>query len=467
MENQAGEGRPKWPGMARNAPVALSALYFLNLRGDVILERQYRDDVDRNMANAFKTEIINGKDRGGNPVVNLGMCSFMYTREQNVYVVAVTRANANAMLAFTFMHSLINLFKSYFNKFNEKTLKSNFVIIYELLDEVCDNGYPQITSPEVLKAFITQRAARAADDPKDTYENQRKAKEVSMQVTGAVQWRGQNLVYKKNEVYLDIVESVSLLMSPKGVVLKASATGTIEMKTALSGMPELTIGLNDKVGEEATANQAQQSAQSNHKKNIDLADLQFHQCVNLSKFASEKTISFVPPDGKFDLMKYRVTEGISLPFKLMPLVKELGRTRIQVDVKVRSCFSDKQFATNVKIRIPVPKYTSGATCKLTGGTAKYKSAEEALVWKIKKFQGATELTLSAEIELVSTTTERKAWHKPPISMDFHVPMFTASGLRVRFLKVWEKSGYQSTKWVRYLCNSGRDTKTGVYEVRCQ
>mmetsp|Transcript_8720 Transcript_8720/g.24354 ORF Transcript_8720/g.24354 Transcript_8720/m.24354 type:complete len:465 (+) Transcript_8720:177-1571(+) len=464
MENQ---GPPKWPGMARNAPVALSALYFLNLRGDVILERQYRDDVDRNMANAFKTEIINGKDRGGNPVVNLGMCSFMYTREQNVYVVAVTRANANAMLAFTFMHSLINLFKSYFNKFNEKTLKSNFVIIYELLDEVCDNGYPQITSPEVLKAFITQRAARAADDPKDTYENQRKAKEVSMQVTGAVQWRGQNLVYKKNEVYLDIVESVSLLMSPKGVVLKASATGTIEMKTALSGMPELTIGLNDKVGEEASANQTQQSAQSNHKKNIDLADLQFHQCVNLSKFASEKTISFVPPDGKFDLMKYRVTEGISLPFKLMPLVKELGRTRIQVDVKVRSCFSDKQFATNVKIRIPVPKYTSGATCKLTGGTAKYKSAEEALVWKIKKFQGATELTLSAEIELVSTTTERKAWHKPPISMDFHVPMFTASGLRVRFLKVWEKSGYQSTKWVRYLCNSGRDTKTGVYEVRCQ
>jgi AP-2 complex subunit mu-1 len=208
------------------------------------------------------------------------------------------------------MHSLINLFKSYFNKFNEKTLKSNFVIIYELLDEVCDNGYPQITSPEVLKAFITQRAARAADDPKDTYENQRKAKEVSMQVTGAVQWRGQNLVYKKNEVYLDIVESVSLLMSPKGVVLKASATGTIEMKTALSGMPELTIGLNDKVGEETSANQTQQSsAQSNHKKNIDLADLQFHQCVNLSKFASEKTISFVPPDGKFDLMKYRVTEG--------------------------------------------------------------------------------------------------------------------------------------------------------------
>jgi len=33
--------------------------------------------------------------------------------------------------------------------------------------------------------------------------------------------------------------------------------------------------------------------------------------------------------------------------------------------------------------------------------------------------------------------------------------------------VWEKSAYTSTKWVRYLCNSGKDTKTGTYEIRCQ
>ena len=38
------------------------------------------------------------------------------------------------------MHQLISLFKSYFNKFNEKVLKSNFVIIYELLDEILDNA---------------------------------------------------------------------------------------------------------------------------------------------------------------------------------------------------------------------------------------------------------------------------------------------------------------------------------------
>lgn len=33
-------------------------------------------------------------------------------------------------------------------------------------------------------------------------------------------------------------------------------------------------------------------------------DCQFHQCVKLSKFETEHSISFIPPDGEFELMKY-------------------------------------------------------------------------------------------------------------------------------------------------------------------
>lgn len=39
-------------------------------------------------------------------------------------------------------------------------------------------------------------------------------------------------------------------------------------------------------------------------------------------------------------------------------------------------------------------------------------------------------------------------------------MFTASGLIVRFLKVFEKSNYQSIKWVRYLTKA-----SGSYQIR--
>jgi hypothetical protein len=39
-------------------------------------------------------------------------------------------------------------------------------------------------------------------------------------------------------------------------------------------------------------------------KTIELDDVTFHQCVNLTRFNTEKTVSFVPPDGEFELMKY-------------------------------------------------------------------------------------------------------------------------------------------------------------------
>ena len=61
-----------------------------------------------------------------------------------------------------------------------------------------------------------------------------------------------------------------------------------------------------------------------------LQDVTFHQCVNLGRFNTEKVVSFVPPDGEFELMKYRCQEGISLPFRVLPIINEMGRTRLEV-----------------------------------------------------------------------------------------------------------------------------------------
>lgn len=32
--------------------------------------------------------------------------------------------------------------------------------------------------------------------------------------------------------------------------------------------------------------------------------------------------------------RYRITEGVNLPFRVLPTIKELGRTRMEVNVKV-------------------------------------------------------------------------------------------------------------------------------------
>ena len=64
----------------------------------------------RNLGSAFRTHILNAKDSEGSasatPVRVLGSCSFLYMRSSDVYILAVTRNNANAMLTFQFMSNV-------------------------------------------------------------------------------------------------------------------------------------------------------------------------------------------------------------------------------------------------------------------------------------------------------------------------------------------------------------------------
>ena len=47
-------------------------------------------------------------------------------------------------------------------------------------------------------------------------------------------------------------------------------------------------------------------------KAVELEDVKFHQCVRLSRFDNDRTISFIPPDGEFELMSYRLNTHVSL-----------------------------------------------------------------------------------------------------------------------------------------------------------
>jgi len=72
----------------------------------------------------------------------------------NLYLLAMTRSNINASSLVLFLHRLIDVFKEYFEELEEESLRDNFVIVYELLDEVMDFGYPQFTEGKILSEFI-------------------------------------------------------------------------------------------------------------------------------------------------------------------------------------------------------------------------------------------------------------------------------------------------------------------------
>lgn len=438
----------------------IGGLFIYNHKGEVLISRVYRDDIGRNAVDAFRVNVIHARGQVRSPITNIARTSFFHIKQGNVWLAAVTKQNVNAAMVFEFLNRMVDIMASYFGKVTDENIKNNFVLIYELLDEIADYGYPQKTDTAILKTFITQQGVKS--------QSREETAQITSQVTGQIGWRREGIKYRRNELFLDVLESVNLLMSPQGQVLSAHVSGKVVMKSYLSGMPECKFGMNDKiVVDKQSKSSTPEAAAAEQKKNssktgIAIDDCTFHQCVKLSKFETERSISFIPPDGEFELMRYRTTKDISLPFRVIPLVREVGRTRMEVKVVLKSNFKPSLLGQKIEVRIPTPPTTAGVQVVCMKGKAKYKASENAIVWRIKRMNGMKESQISAEIELMPTKDTKK-WARPPISLNFEVP-FACSGLKVRYLKVFEpKLNYSDQdviKWVRYI------SRSGLYETRC-
>lgn len=425
----------------------LSSFMIVNLRGDVLVYREYSDAVKRLEFNEFSTYLLSTKGLKENPVIYFNGVSYFYIKQKDLFIIVSTKANPNAAMVFQFLYQFLNICKAYFaQELNDSTVRKNFVIIYELLDEILDYGVPQITEPEVLKRYILEGGLKL-----EQLSDFDKLKQITMQATGANSWRPDGIFYKKNNIYIDLIETVNLTFSNKGQVLKFDIAGAIECKCELSGMPECKFGMNDKLLlQRDFANNA-----PGERNQVVINDLKFDQCVKLSKFDKERAITFIPPDGKFTLMNYRISDATQVPIKLMCLFSKSGN-KMEYKIKMRAEFESANSAENIELKIPIPEATVKKNTNPGVGKAKFESDQNAIIWRIKKFQGGKEALLRVDLELSKDWNEAE-WNRPPISLNFNIPMFTVSGVKVSFLKIMEKSGYKPYKWIRYLTKSGEYT----------
>jgi hypothetical protein len=189
----------------------------------------------------------------------LGSASVLHLRADDVHALALAprASNANAMAGLATLSRAVAAIRAYCGgECTEAALRSNFVLILELLDEVADWGVPQVTDPAALKSYIFQRglvgaalsaAGGLGGGSGSAAKRAAQAAAATLQVTGAVGWRAPGIKYKRNEVFLDVVETVNALVSSRGATLRAEVVGRVTMKAFLSGMPDVKLGLNDRV----------------------------------------------------------------------------------------------------------------------------------------------------------------------------------------------------------------------------
>ena len=373
----------------------ISAIYFLDKKGRPIIFRNYRGEVTQDISSNFQKKVLELEESNMKPLFSINDVHYCWIRYKNIYIVAVSKRNPDICMVFFFLHRLIDLLIGYFNVLEDESIRDNFVLIYELLDEIMDHGYPQNTDAKLLKEYIKTSSYRLAIKKKITTEV------INNQVT-----RPPGIKYQVNQAFVDVTERVSSLISHKGEMLRSDIIGVITMKTMLSGMPLLKLGLND-------------------KSYFDLS----------GKKASGKTIEMER--------------------------KELTPTKMKYLVKAKSNCKPKSTANNVCIMIPVPVDLQNPLFKSSLGSVTYSPDKEVLIWNIKRFPGMKETNLIIQFNVPSLrANDTKAKYlKKPIEVKFEIPSFTVSGIQVRYLKITEASGYQAYPYVKYI------TKNGEYQIR--
>jgi len=257
-------------------------------------------------------------------------------------------------------------------------------------------------------------------------------------------WRREGIKYDKNELHLDITESINVTLisedlgngNSKMTIVDSDVSGTVLIRSRLSGMPGCKLALS------STA----------------LDPVVFHPCVKKDKF-EEGVIKFIPPDGQTQLARYRAENQIKLPFRVLPVIRQIDQNRMEVKVNLKAGFGKEVVATDVALRIPVPRSIVSYTSKVSKGTVTYLAELECLYWKIPKFLGDTDCNISAEIRMLSGEVDEASGANvstvvPPLTLDFNVVGYAASGLRVKYLEIYESGEYEKESWIRYMTSAG-------------
>ena len=434
----------------------LPNLFMLTTTGELVLEKHWNhvckksvcdlfwSEMSKSMSNGF---VSNGmsKDSGvlnydisrsvGEipPVMNVSNHYFVHVFRNGMYFVSVTDRETPPLFQIAAIESIVNILKSYFSKFDEDAIKENFFLVNEILNELNDAGFPLTTEINPLHEMI-KPPTLMNKMMKTLTEESHLSGCLPTSLATKIPWRTEK-TYVQNEIYFDLLETVDAILTANNTIVHAEVYGSMECLCNLSGIPDLEISF--------------------HKPNLVL-DAQLHKCVRISKFDKEKVVSFVPPDGNFTLLTYRVDELSQVPIFIRPQVTLVeGQGRIHIAVTPRFC--DGKTIEDLQIKIPLPNATMVATNTCTSGSFKYDESSKVITWTIGNLAG----TLGDKACTFSSTftTANSSNELIVLLANFRVKGFGLSGLKIDNLVV-QNVKYRPFRGIRY------ETKAGRFQIRC-
>jgi AP-3 complex subunit mu len=392
----------------------------------------------------------------------------------DVALVAVSAVEVPPLLVLEFLVRLADVLTDYFEACTAASVKQHFVTVYQLLEEMCDSGTPTVCEPNALRELIPPPSVvgRLTSVMQGNAGVSAPGLQTGNAVASPVPWRRADCRYAANEVFFDVVESVDATLDSDGRLLSGAVLGELYCNARLSGMPDLTLSF------------------ANHGL---LDDVRFHPSIRFSRFAADRVLSFVPPDGTCKLMSYKVRDPprgqgapggplapppLPLPMYVKPqfsFSQHTGRINLMVGPRVDLGKPLEAIA----LRVPLPSCVTSIDVSANHGTVGYDDKAKVILWDVGRIpkehapilQGILQLDRTrgtggadpaaaqqgaaegdADAQGASTAV---LWDEALcIEASFKVCGASCSGLAVDSLHLVNET-YKLYKGVRYTTTSGR------------
>lgn len=444
----------------------IQSLFLLSPTGEILIERHFRGIVThRSLCDSYwETVTANGH----HPMVEVSTDSttlyVISIRRDGVSYLAICPSEVSPLMILSVLHRMSHIFQDYFGRADETSITENFSTIYQLLEEMIDNGWPLTFEENALKSMIRPPSVIG----KLMNNAPAVAESLPSGATSNMPWRAE-VTYSQNEIYVDILEEVDAIIDLRGNVISTNVRGSLQVRSYLSGTPDLLLTFNDPsiVGD----------------------DCSFHPCVRYARYEKERVVSFVPPDGEFELMRYRV----NAPRSFAPPIQchaQWSNNRLSLQIGVSSLnglvFSNmarSKALEEITVRIPFPNGTKNTyDIQKSTGEVFFDEANKILQWKVADtMESSQKATLSCKFTWVTNDDDRdnalepmserrrrlcqrkrstQEFSPPHISLGWKIPLASVSGLSVSGLSLLRES-YRPYKGVRNVTAAGP-----VFQVRC-
>ncbi|KAF5952183.1 hypothetical protein HYC85_010127 [Camellia sinensis] len=303
----------------------------------------------------------------------------------------------------------------------------------QLLEEMIDNGFPLTTEPNILREMIPPPNIVSKMLSVVTGNSSNVSNTLPGATATCVPWRTMDLKHSNNEVYVDLVEEMDAIINRDGALVKCEVYGEVQVNSHLSGLPDLTLSFaNPSI----------------------LNDVRFHPCVRFRPWESHQILSFVPPDGQFKLMSYRVKKLKSTPIYVKPqLTSDSGTCRVSVLVGIRN--DPGKTIDSITVQFQLPPCILSADLTSNHGTVNIL-ADKTCSWSVGRIPKDKAPSMSGT--LVLETGLERLHVFPTFKVGFRIMGVALSGLQIDKLDL-KNLPNRPYKGFRAL------TRAGEFEVR--